>query len=404
MHVQYFFILKTGSLLNGGIPSAVLKRNPDMKITNIELSHISIPFAQPYRLSKTYGTLHEAHAVIFRIFTDEGFVGLGEADPMSPFTAETPASVMTVTRDVIAPHLIGREPKQIAMVESTLDDVIEGNLTARGAVNMALYDIIGKVNDLPIHTLLGGLRYGKLPLLFGVGSGTPEETLAVIEAQMETGCRCFMIKMGALPIAAEIKRVIAVKEQFGDAISIIIDANQGWEVAEAIEFIDGIKGYQADLIEQPIKRGDMEGLKRIHEHSPFLLSADESVTTVSDAAELIREKAVDVFSIKISKNGGLDKSRQIAQMADGFGLRCLMNSMLEFGISQAASLQLGCTLSNLIDLGHAYGSVLRMSDDITDFGHNISEAVVTVPSASGLGVTIDEEKLKKYTTDYLNLK
>jgi muconate cycloisomerase len=134
------------------------------------------------------------------------------------------------------------------------------------------------------------------------------------------------------------------------------------------------------------------------------LSADESVTTVSDAATLIREKAVDVFSIKISKNGGLEKSRQIAQMADGFGLKCLMNSMLEFGISQAASLQLGCTLSNLIDLGHAYGSVLRMSDDITDFGRNISESVVTVPSASGLGVTLDEEKLQKYTTDYLEFK
>jgi muconate cycloisomerase len=375
-----------------------------MKITNIELSHISIPFVQPYRLSKTYGTLREAHAVIFRIFTDEGIVGLGEADPMSPFTTETPSTVMTVTRDMIAPHLIGRNPKRITQLESTLDDVIEGNLTARGAVSMALYDIIGKANHIPIHTLLGGLRYGKLPLLFSVGSGTPEETVAVIQAQMDTGCRCFMIKMGALPIADEIKRVIAVQERFGDAISIIIDANQGWEIAETIEFIDGIHGYQPDLIEQPIKRGDMEGLKRIHEHSPSLLSADESVTTVNDAAELIREKAVDVFSIKISKNGGLDKSRQIAQMADGFGLRCLMNSMLEFGISQAASLQLGCTLSNLIDLGHAYGSVLRMSDDITDFGRNISQALVTVPSASGLGVTLDEEKLKKYTVDYLNLK
>jgi muconate cycloisomerase len=91
-------------------------------------------------------------------------------------------------------------------------------------------------------------------------------------------------------------------------------------------------------------------------------------------------------------------------MADGFGLKCLMNSMLEFGITQAASLHLGCTLSNLMDIGHAYGSVLRMSDDITDFDRNISEAVVTVPSVSGLGVTIDEEKLKKYTVDYLNIK
>jgi muconate cycloisomerase len=375
-----------------------------MKITNIELSQISIPFAQPYKLSKTYGTLYEAHAVIFRVFTDEGIVGLGEADPMSPFTAETPASVMNITRDVIAPHLIGQDPKRIAIVESTLDDVIDGNLTARGAVSMALYDIVGKANDLPLHTLLGGRLHNKMPLLFGVGSGTPEETIAVIQAQMETGCRCFMIKMGALPIADEIKRVIAVKEQFGNDISIIVDANQGWEVTEAIEFIDGIHGYQPDLIEQPIKRGDMEGLKHIHEHSPVLLSADESVTTVSDAATLIRENAVDVFSIKVSKNGGLDKSRQIAQMADGFGLQCLMNSMFEFGISQAASLQLGCTQSNLMDLGHAYGSVLRMSDDITDFGQNISEAVVTVPSASGLGVTLDEEKLKKYTTDYLSLK
>ncbi len=213
-----------------------------------------------------------------------------------------------------------------------------------------------------------------------------------------------MIKMGALPIADEVKRVIAVTEHFGDEISIIIDANQGWEVSETIEFIDGIHGYQPDLIEQPIERGDMESLKRIHEHSPFLLSADESVTTVSDAARLIREKAVDVFSIKISKNGGLDKSRQIAQMADGFGLKCLMNSMLEFGITQAASLQLGCTLSNLIDLGHAYGSVLRMSDDVTDFAQNISDGVVTVPRGAGLGVTLNEEKLKKYTTDYLNLK
>ena len=375
-----------------------------MKITKIELSHISIPFAIPYKLSKTYGILHDAHAIIFKVHTDEGIVGLGEANPMRPFTPETPTSVMKVTLDMIAPHLMGQDPTRMAMVESTLDDIVDGHLTARGAVNMALYDIIGKANNISIHTLLGGLRHVKLPLLFGVGSGTPEETIAVIEAQIETGCRCFMIKMGALPIADEIKRVIAVREQFGDQISIIVDANQGWEVAEAIEFIDGINGYQPDLIEQPIKRGDMEGLKRIHEHSPFLLSADESVSTVSDAATLIREKAVDVFSIKISKNGGLDKSRQIAQMADGFGLKCLMNSMLEFGITQAASLQLGCTLSNLIDLGHAYGSVLRMSDDITDFGQNISEAVVTVPSASGLGVTLDEEKLKKYTTDYLELK
>ena len=99
----------------------------------------------------------------------------------------------------------------------------------------------------------------------------------------------------------------------------------------------------------------------------------------------------------------MDKSKLIAQMAAGFDLKCLMNSMLEFGITQAASLHLGCTLPNLMDCGHAYGSVTRMSDDITDFGQNISDGIVTVPSGPGLGVVLDEDKLKKYTKDYLKV-
>ena len=90
-------------------------------------------------------------------------------------------------------------------------------------------------------------------------------------------------------------------------------------------------------------------------------------------------------------------------MASGFGLKCLMNSMLEFGITQAASLQLGCTLSNLLDCGHAYGSALRMSDDITDFDQNISQGIVTVPTEPGLGVNLKEDKLSRYTIDRLKV-
>lgn len=372
-----------------------------MKIRSLELSHISIPFVKPYKLSKRYGTLTHAHAVIFKVHTDEGIVGLGEADPMNPFTDETPASVMVVTRDVIAPHIIGQDPAKVSIIESTLNRVVHGNLTARGAINMALYDIIGKANDVPVHTLLGGLYQEKLSILGAVGSGTPDEDAATIEAQIDQGCRSFMIKMGALPIRDEIKRMIAAKERFRDRITFLVDANQGWDVAETLTFIDGIKGYWPDLIEQPIWRWDIEGLKRIRDRLPCPLCADESLLTIRDATTLIRERAVDAFSIKVSKNGGLIEAKKIAQVGDAFGIKCLMNSMLEFGITQAASLQVGCTLTNLLDLGHAYGSVLRMSDDVTDFGQNISRAMVTVPQGSGLGVALDEDKLKKYTQDYI---
>jgi muconate cycloisomerase len=375
-----------------------------MKINRIELFHISIPFAKPYALSKAYGTLRDAHAVIFKVHTDTGIVGLGEADPMNPFTEETPSTVMAVTRDLIAPHLLGQDPTRIAILETALDQYVHSNLTARGAVNMALYDILGKTKGLPAYFFLGGLQNFRLPLLGGIGSGTPDEDRATIEEHLEEGCKSFMIKMGALPISDEIVRMIAARNRFGKEITILVDANQGWELSEAMTFIDGIKDYRPDLIEQPVKRHDMDSLKRIHERAPCPVSADESLSTIHDGALLIRERAVDVFSIKVSKNGGLDKSRQIAAVAHAFGLKILMNSMLEFGITQAASLQLGCTLPNLLEVGHAYGSVLRMSDDVTDFRKNLSNQTVTVPEGPGLGVALDEGKLKKYMKEYLDIK
>ena len=374
-----------------------------MKITGLELFHISIPFAKPYKLSKLYGTRYDAEAVILKIHTDEGIVGLGEADPLNPFSEETPATVMVVTRDHLAAQLIGRHPDHIAAIESNLDQMVHGNLLARGAVNMALFDIVGKANGIPAHMLLGGLHQSKLPLLAPVGSGTPEEDAASIRKQIEDGYRTVMIKMGALPIADEIKRMLSAKAHFGDQMSIIIDANQGWTVAETLEFIDGIRGSRPDLLEQPIERDDIDGLINIHNRAFCPLSADESIVSIREAATLIREQAVDAFSIKVSKNGGLSKAKKIAEMAHAFGLKILMNSMLEFGITQAASLQLGSTLPNLLDMGHAYMSVLRMSDDITDFAKNISRSVVTVPSEPGLGVALDEDKLKKYTKDYLKI-
>jgi L-alanine-DL-glutamate epimerase-like enolase superfamily enzyme len=374
-----------------------------MKITGLELFHIAIPFAKPYHLSKVYGTRYDAESVILKIHTDEGILGLGEADPWNPFSDETPASVMVLTRDMIAPQLIGKDPIHISVLESHLDMMVHGNLMARGAVNMALFDIAGKAYNLPAHMMLGGLYQNKLPLLGPIGSGTPDEDARSIQKLIEEGYKTVMIKMGALPIVDEIQRMIAAQEKFGDRIKFIVDANQGWTLAETLEFIDGIRGSRPVLLEQPIERDDINGLKRIRSRAPCPLSADEGVASIREATTLIREQAVDAFSIKVSKNGGLSKAKRIAEIAHAFGLKVLMNSMFDFGITQAASLQLGCVLSNLLEMGHAYMSVLRMSDDITDFAKNISHAVVTVPSEPGLGVALDEDKLKKYTKEYIKV-
>ena len=254
-----------------------------MKITGLELFDISIPFAQPYRLSKVYGTLENARAVIVKLHTDEGIVGLGEADPMNPFTEETTATVMAVLRDIVAPHLLGADPTRISPIEHRLDQVLHGNLLARGAVNMALYDILGKVHGLPACAFLGGKQHDRLPLLGPIGSGSPQEDADAIEALIEQGYRTVMIKMGALAVHEEIERMRAAAEGFGSRIKIIADANQGWQFKEAFEFIEGVRQFAPDMIAQPVSRTDIAGMKKLCERAPCLISADECLVTVDDA-------------------------------------------------------------------------------------------------------------------------
>ncbi len=374
-----------------------------MKITRMEIFHVVIPFAEPYHLARTYGIQDEAHAVVLKVHTRSGIIGLGEANPLLPFTQTTPTTVISTLREVIAPRFLGRPVTDVAAVENLLDDIGDGDLTATGAVSMAAHDIVGKARGVPVHTLLGRVRHRSLPLLFGLGSGTSEQNIATIDEQRAVGYRCFMIKMGALPVADDVARMITIRSHVGDEVTLIADANQAWDVSEASEFVVGVRGFEPDLLEQPLRCREFDAMRVLRSKATFPISLDEDLATVDDAKNVIAEQVADVFSIKVSKNGGIVKASRIAALAEEAGIRVLMNSMLEFGISQAASLQLGCTLSNLVSFGHAYGSVLRMADDITDFSNNIVRGQVTVPRGVGLGVNLNEGKLATYTEEYAEI-
>ena len=374
-----------------------------MKITMLELFHVSIPLMKPYKLSKVYGTISDAQTVIVKVHTDEGIIGYGEADPMPPFTEESPAGVMVAIRDHLGPCLLNEDPRSISLLGAKMDQIAYGNPTAKGAIDTALYDIVGKERNAPLHTLLGGVYRSEIPLLWPLGSGSPEEDIQQIDEKLRGGYRTFMLKMGSLPIADEVKRIKAIRNHFGSDIHVIVDANQGWEVAEALEFIAALKDYRLDFIEQPIARWNVKGLKRIRERSGFPLSADESLVSIHDAVTLIQEQAVDIFSIKVSKNGGLSGAKKIAVLAEASGIKCLVNSMLEFGISQAAALHFGCTTPNLLDCGHCYMSTLRMSDDVTDFSSQGKDATARPPEGGGLGISVDSEKIERYSKGYAKI-
>lgn len=370
-----------------------------MRITKIETLSLSIPLTVPYKLSRVYGTVSDATAVVVAVTTDTGIVGFGEADPMPPFTADTVAGTMKALREMLAPALIGADPREHKKNEELLDACLEGCLMAKGALDMAMYDLAGKAYGLPVHALLGGKKRDEILLSFPLGSGSAQDDIEVIEERRPLGFRSFMAKMGRNPIADEIRRVQELSERYAGVIQIVADANQGWSEEEALTFVGGIDGTILGLLEQPTKADDFASLRRIRVASPIPLSADESVVTADDALRLACLQAVDVLSIKASKNGGITKSLRIIAIAEAAQLQCRMNSMLEFGVTQAALLHLGAVTGQIIPSGHAYMSTLRMSDDFTDFSARLRDGYAHIADAPGLGITVDAEKLARHASE-----
>lgn len=366
----------------------------ELKITSIDIWPLRVPLAKPYHLSKLYGTLTHSDAVIVRLTLANGIVGWGEADPGGiNFDGETTASVAQTLRDR-APQLLGHPVDQ--WVASCAGRQFDG--AAAAAIDVACYDALGRATQKPVCRLLGEPCHAEIPLLWPTSSGSADDDLDIIADYHQRGFDTYMLKMGDKPIGDDIARVKAVIANSPAGVRVMVDANQGWSREEALQFVTETRELPLILIEQPVAAADHEGLRMIRNASGCPVSVDESIQKAGDAETILQADAADIFSIKISKNGGLSNSQAIATAVGKAGKKVLMNSMIELGITQAASLHLGCTLDNLVDCGHAYMSTLRMADDITDFSSWIEQGVARLPDLPGLGVEVSMQKIEQYQT------
>lgn len=371
-------------------------------VVTAEVFEIEAAFKKPYKLSA--GTVATTSAVLLKLTDADGTEGWGEADPSVTFTGESSRDAAVVLRDALLPAVLASPEPEPGRIDAQLDAVEPRHLCAKGAVSMALLDLLGKRLGVPVSTLLGGKVRESLPVLWPLSNGTAEDDIHDIEEMIPAGFTSYMLKMGTSPIREEIQRVAALEARYGSRVRLIADANQGWSRKQAAEFLDGIRGSRLVFVEQPLAKDDIEGAAMLARDSRLPISADESVVDIHDAAKLASLGAATVFSIKSSKNGGPLRAQRIVAVARAFGIRCYMNSMLEFGITQAASLQHAATIGNLVDFGHAFMSTLRLAEDPTDFSARVRDGVVHVPRGPGLGIKVDEEHVRRLAIDNLTLR
>ncbi|MER9468968.1 hypothetical protein NKI82_24065 [Mesorhizobium sp. M0482] len=373
-----------------------LSRTAMVPIVSAEVFEIEAKLCTPYKL--TEGVLVATQAVLVKLTDADGVAGWGEANPAETVDGETPAGVLTILKDKLLPMVLATPEPAPGTIDALVDVVIPSHLCAKGAITMALLDILGKRLNVAVATLLGGPLRHSLPVLWPLSNGTAQEDIPIIEERAAQGFSSFMLKMGTSPITSEIKRVAALDARYGERVKFIADANQGWSLGQAREFLAGIAGSKVAFVEEPLATDIIAGMAELSNASQLPLSADESIIDLTDAAQLARTGAATVFSIKSSKNGGPLRAQRIAATAEAFGISCYMNSMIEFGITQAASLQHAVTVRNLVDAGHAFMSTMRLVEDPTDFSSLVRNGIVHLPDRAGLGLEIDEDHVRRLTT------
>ena len=373
-----------------------------MRITGVRIDLLSVPLLHPYHLSREYGVFQTATPVIVAISTDEGIIGYGECDPWPLFTGDSGEICALVLERHLSPMLIGCDPTDIESIHRIMDAYIRNQHVAKSAVDMACYDIWGKSLGKPVHELLGPKLRDSMKCMWSIGGSTPDESAEEVLKAKRLGYDGCMIKIGGNDWRLDAERTRAVREAVGRNYPLIVDANQGWDVETAVNYGRSIADLDILFFEQPVQSYDVKGLAEIRRRIDIPVSADEGVMTIQDAERLAEAKAADVFSIKVTKNGGIYRAKEIVDFAEAHGIKVFFNSMIEEGITEAASLHLAVTAKNIVtSIGHAFFSPNRLKSDICSYHEQIhpENGETVLSGLPGLGIELDEQAMKRYTVD-----
>lgn len=354
-----------------------------MKIQEIQIGKVSIPLKKPFKTALRQ--VNSAEDIIIKVIANSGQVGFGNAPPTAVITGDSQDSIIAAIRDTLGPRIVGMEIDNLENIMTTLDTGMLHNQSAKAALDIAVHDLFGKCFGLPLYKLFGGYRSG-METDLTISLNAPDEMVRDALEAVAEGYTALKLKVGNEP-ALDILRVQAIRGAVGKDIKIRLDANQGWSPKEAVRTIRKFEadGLDIELIEQPVKAHDFEGLKYVTDRVTTDIMADESAFGPFEVFQLLSMRACDLINIKLMKAGGLHNAIKIAHFAETMDVQCVMGCMLEskVGITAAASLAAGKKIISRADLDAA---VLLAEDPVVG-GVSFCKNRLLIPDAPGLGIT-----------------
>jgi L-alanine-DL-glutamate epimerase-like enolase superfamily enzyme len=377
---------KTGILLSAQAVAGQPVKST--QIEDVEIYPFNLPLREPFHIA--LGTISAAENILVRLRTREGVVGWGESCPYAAVTSETQATDLAVAKD-LANFVRGRDPFTLGAIMAEMDGFSPANTSIKAALEMAIWDICGKLAGQPVYKLLGAYR-DSFETDITVGMNSPAKMASEATKYVQDGFKTLKIKLGEGPVP-DTARMKAIRDAIGYDIKLRTDANQGWTPAETVRALRMIEKYQMQICEQPVPYWNVEGLKFARDNSPTPIMADESVHSPHDAFAVTRANAVDCINIKLMKAGGIMRGAQIATVAAAAGVTCMVGCMEETRLGLTAGAHLVCSRKNIVyaDLD----AFFELSVDPVIGGMQVKDGIVTLPNAPGLGVDVDPAFLSK---------
>jgi len=373
-----------------------------VKIKTIEAIAVRLPMQKPVQMAGE--TVAQAENVFVRIESDAGVVGWGEAAAAPTMTGETIAGMMAAI-ELLTPKLLGRAAYDFAGASAAMDAQLFGNSGAKAAIDMALHDLVGHASGRPVHALFGATRRSRMPVLAVIGSEDATADLREVQTRWNAGYRAFKIKVGLGSPEADAVRTMmlcqALKHQAqnGEECLVCADANQGFSVDGALAFVRAIGNCGLDFFEQPVSAHDLDGMSRIAAASAAPIGADEGIHSLDDIARHHERKAARGVSLKAIKLGGLSglfaASRLCAQLDMAINISCKTG---ETSLASAAAVHLAAVAPAI-----AWGLTVTSSglaEDVTAAPLVIKDGHVEVPERPGLGIEVDERRLRRRQQEF----
>ena len=360
-----------------------------MKVSRVRYFAVDLPIATGEYVMSRGRALTELETTVVEIQSEDGSTGFGEACTLGSNYIEGFAGSVRATLRELGPSLIGCDVFEPLTLIERMDEVVQGHLPAKAAIDAACLDLRGKLLGLPAYKLLGGRQTARYPVFHALSLASPEKMAREANEMADRGYRSWQLKLGNDPIADAV-RVQAVVDVIGKSAEFITsDANGGWTLGQASRFLAAISGVDT-YVEQPCQSMGETAQLRARSRQPFVL--DEVIRTQTDLLQCITISAADAINIKPTRVGGLTKAVQIRDMARAAGIMVMIDEPMGGDLASAGigHLATACQPTHLLAASLLTAThVGRPGHGGLSGGPMLHNGYASVGEDPGLGVRVD---------------